>query len=62
MMRLAKNEIHIGHYIPLEEIIAGLMQIIVPQVQEMAHQLCQPENCALALLGPIKESTLFLDF
>ena len=27
MMRLARNEIHFGHYIPLEEIVDGLMRV-----------------------------------
>ncbi len=62
MMRLAKNEIHFGHYIPIEEIIAGLMAVTVQQVQEMAHQLCRPENWALALLGPVKSQVGPLDF
>jgi len=62
MMRLAKNEIHFGHYIPLEEIIAGLMQVTPEEIQELAQELLQPQNWGLALLGPVKESTISLDF
>ncbi len=53
MMRLAKNEIHFGHYIPLEEIVAGLMQVTAAQIQELARELLHPDNLALTLLGPV---------
>jgi hypothetical protein len=32
MMRLAKNEINFGHYIPLEEIVDGLMQVTAAEI------------------------------
>jgi len=54
MMRLAKNEIYFGHYIPLEEIVAGLMQVTPAEVQELARELLRPENWALTVLGPVK--------
>ncbi|MDP3182565.1 MAG: pitrilysin family protein, partial [Desulfobaccales bacterium] len=53
MVRLAKNEIHFGRYITLEEIIAGMMAVTVQEIQELARELCRPENWALALLGPV---------
>jgi predicted Zn-dependent peptidase len=53
MMRLAKNEINFGHYIPLEEIVAGLMRVTASEIQELAGELCRPENWALTLLGPV---------
>jgi len=53
MMRLAKNEIHFGHYIPLEEIIQGLMQVTAGEVLEVARELLAPEHWALALVGPV---------
>jgi len=62
MMRLAKNEIHFGRYITLEEIIAGMMAVTVAEVQELARELCRPENWALALLGPVKSKIGPLDF
>jgi predicted Zn-dependent peptidase len=53
MMRLAKNEIHFGHYIPLEEIIQGLMQVTAGEILEVARELLAPETWALALVGPV---------
>ena len=62
MMRLAKNEIHFGHYISLEEIIAGLMAVTPEEIQTMALELFQPENWALALLGPVEGECGGMDF
>lgn len=53
MMRLAKNEINFGHYIPLEDIVAGLMQVTAEEIRELARELFRPENWALTLLGPV---------
>ncbi len=53
MMRLAKNEIHFGHYIPLDDIIAGLLKVTPEEIQELALDLLKPENWALTLLGPV---------
>jgi predicted Zn-dependent peptidase len=53
MMRLAKNEINFGHYIPLDEIVAGLLKVTQAEIQEMAQELLRPENWALTLLGPV---------
>ena len=47
MMRLAKNEINFGHYIPLEEIVAGLMQVTATEIQELAL------SCALGKCGTL---------
>jgi predicted Zn-dependent peptidase len=61
MMRLAKNEIHFGHYIPLEEIITGLEQVTAAEIQDLAQELFHPQNWGLALLGPV-EGEMGLDF
>ena len=61
MMRLAKNEIHFGHYIPLEEIVSGLLQVTAAEIQDLAQELLQPENWGLALLGPV-EGEVGIDF
>jgi predicted Zn-dependent peptidase len=52
MMRLAKNEMHFGCYIPLEEIVTGLTQVTAEEIQEQARELLQSRNWGLALLGP----------
>ena len=62
MMRLAKNEIHFGHYIPLEEIIAGLLAVTREEVQELARELFDSQNWGLALLGPVAKDFGGLDF
>jgi predicted Zn-dependent peptidase len=53
MLRLAKNEIHFGHYISLEEIIGGLQQVTRTQIQDLAAELLEPRNWALTMLGPV---------
>jgi predicted Zn-dependent peptidase len=62
MMRLAKNELHFGHYIPLEEIIAGLLRVTAKDIQELAQELCRPQHWALTLLGPVTDLKFSLDF
>lgn len=62
MMRLARNEIHFGHYISLEEIIAGLMRVTPTEIQELAQALLQPEQWALALLGSVEAKLSPLEF
>ncbi len=53
MMRLAKNEINFGHYIPLEDIVNGLLKVTPAEIQELARELLRPEDWALTLLGPV---------
>ena len=56
MMRLAKNEINFGHYIPLEDIIAGMLKVTADEIQEVARDLLRPEAWAVTLLGPVDDS------
>ncbi len=62
MLRLAKNEIHFGDYIPLEDIIAGVEKVSREEVQTLARELFQAEHWGLAALGPVAESGCTLDF
>jgi predicted Zn-dependent peptidase len=62
MMRLAKNELHFGHYIPLEEIIAGLMKVRAADILETARELLKPDKWGLALLGPVEGAVGPLEF
>ncbi len=62
MMRLAKNEIHFGHYIPVEEIISGLLAVTREEIQDLARELFDPQNWSLALLGPVKDKDFSLEF
>ncbi|MFA5111100.1 MAG: pitrilysin family protein [Desulfobaccales bacterium] len=56
MLRLAKNELNFGHYIPLEDIIAGLMKVTAAEILELARDLLRPETWGVALLGPVDEA------
>ncbi len=53
MLRLAKNELNFGRYIPLEDIIAGMMQVTAAEILEIARDLLRPETWGMALLGPV---------
>ncbi len=44
MMRLAKNEINFGHYIPLDDIVNGLLRVTAAEIQEMAQELLRRRN------------------
>ena len=62
MMRLAKNEINFGHYIPLDDIVAGLLKVSAAEIQELAGELLRAEDWALTLLGPVDDQKIGLDF
>jgi predicted Zn-dependent peptidase len=63
MMRLAKNELYFGHYIPLKDIVAGLMQVTAQEIMDLARELFQPERLNLTLLGPVDgDFSATLDF
>jgi predicted Zn-dependent peptidase len=62
MLRMAKNEINFGHYIPLTDIIAGVEKVTAEQVQELARDLCRPENWGMAVLGPVNADLPFGNF
>jgi len=62
MLRLAKNEINFGHYIPLEDIVAGVKKVTREGIFAMAKELLQADKWALAVLGPVGKGSLALDF
>lgn len=53
MVRLAQNEIHFGHYIPLQEVIDRVEEVTSEQIRDLACDLFQPRQISLTLLGPI---------
>jgi len=53
MLRLAKNEINLGHYISYEEIIAGLQAVTSRQILEMAQECLNPARWQTVCLGPV---------
>jgi predicted Zn-dependent peptidase len=56
MLRLAKNELNFGRYIPLEDIIAGMLKVTAPEILEIAQDLLRPEAWGVALLGPVENA------
>jgi predicted Zn-dependent peptidase len=56
MLRLAKNELNFGRYIPLEDLIAGMMRVSAAEILEVARDLLRPEAWGVALLGPVDNS------
>ncbi len=62
MLRLAKNEINFGHYIPLEDIITGVEKVTRNEVLELARELLQPDKWGMAALGPVNEDLPFGNF
>jgi predicted Zn-dependent peptidase len=62
MLRLAKNEINFGHYIPLTDIISGVEKVTAAEVQELAQELLQPDNWGMAALGPVQADLPFGNF
>jgi predicted Zn-dependent peptidase len=61
MIRLAKNEINFGHYIPLEDLVNGLLKVTAEEVQALAQEFLQAERWGMAFLGPV-EGSFGLDF
>jgi predicted Zn-dependent peptidase len=55
MLRLAKNEINFGRYIPLEDIISGMLRVTAAEILELANDLLRPETWGVALLGPVAD-------
>ena len=62
MLRLAKNEINFGHYIPLTDIITGVEKVTAAEILELAGDLLQPDSWAMAALGPVKADLPFGNF
>ncbi len=62
MLRLAKNEINFGHYIPLEDIIKGVERVTTEEIQELAREFMQADHWALAALGPVAGGGCALEF
>jgi predicted Zn-dependent peptidase len=59
MLRLAKNELHFGRYLPLEEIIAGMLQVSAAEILELARELLRPAEWGVALLGPVTDPGIY---
>jgi predicted Zn-dependent peptidase len=62
MLRLAKNEINFGHYIPLEDIIKGVERVTTEEILDLAREFMHADLWGLAALGPVTGGGCALDF
>ena len=59
MVRLAQNETHFGHYIPLQEIVNRIEAVTEDDILDLAESLFQPNRFALTLLGPVTDEKAY---
>lgn len=58
MMRLAKNELVYGRYVPHEEVVASLQAVQADEVIQVANEVFGPGRVSMAALGPVDEGDL----
>jgi predicted Zn-dependent peptidase len=61
MSRLAQNEIHLGRYVPIDEILDKIESVTDSDICDLANSLFQRNQLALAILGPVANPTPFED-
>lgn len=59
MVRLAQDEIHFGHYIPMQEIVDNIDVVSKDDILDLAENLFQSKYLSLTSLGPVKDNKLF---
>ena len=59
MVRLAQNEIHFDHYLPLHEIIEQIDAVTADQLLDLASALFREETLNLTILGPVDDRKSF---
>ena len=62
MIKLAKNEIFFGRFIPPEDIIASVDAVSAEDVRNLAFEIFNPENISLVAMGMISEKDISLDY
>jgi len=62
MIKLAKNEIFFGRFIPPEDIIASVDAVSAEDVRNLAFEIFNPENVSLVAMGMISEKDISLDY
>ncbi|MFC1886256.1 M16 family metallopeptidase [Thermodesulfobacteriota bacterium] len=55
MVRLAQNEIHLGRYVPLKEVVENIETVTPDDILDLARRLFQTGQVAVTLLGPAPE-------
>jgi predicted Zn-dependent peptidase len=61
MIKLAKNEIFFGRFIPPEEIIASVDAVSAEDVRNLAVEIFNPDIISLVAMGMISEKDISLD-
>jgi predicted Zn-dependent peptidase len=60
MSRLARNEIHFGRSVPVEEVIAQIDTVSAEDVRCLAEEMFDPRLLSLAVTGPISKGDVHL--
>jgi len=58
MVQLAQNEIHFGHYVPVQKIVDKIDAVSKDDILNLAENLFQSKHLSLTSLGPVKDNTL----
>ena len=58
MLRLARNELIFGRYIPYKETVSNIESVTLDDIVEAADMLFRDKSFSLAAVGPIKESEI----
>ncbi|MCC6278562.1 MAG: insulinase family protein [Oligoflexia bacterium] len=56
MSSLGVNEMTFGKYMPVDEVVEGVMAVSAKGVLELAQELLLPEKMAVLVMGPVKVS------
>ncbi len=59
MARLAQNELNLGRFVPLSEIMDGIDRVTPVDIRDLADELFRPNPAALAVLGPVADAPEF---
>ena len=59
MARLAQNELNLGRFVPLQEIMDEIDRVTPDEIRELAEELFRPEPSALVVLGPVANAEEF---
>jgi predicted Zn-dependent peptidase len=62
MIKLAKNEIFFGRFIPPENIIASIDAVSAEDVRNLAFEIFNPDIISLVAMGMISEKDISLDY
>ena len=58
MSRLAKNELYLGHPVPIEEVTAGIERVTTQDVQKAAQETFREEDLSVVALGDVRKRDL----